>query len=604
MGEYQFSPFDVRRFADFVGIDIKERGNEIVFRQCPYCREKTTDKYKFSINADRGVFKCFRAKCGVTGNMLTLAKDFNFDLGNFTSGRNKTFQSYRNIDTGIKPESKPAAIEYLRSRGISEEVTRKYNITVQNDNPDAMVFPFYDEHDKLQFIKYRLMHFDKSKHGYKEWAEKGCKPILFGMNHCTKEVPTLVLTEGQIDSLSLVEAGITNPVSVGTGAGGFTWVANCWDFLKDYKTIIVFGDNEGGHITLVDELAKRYEGQIRQVRDADYLGCKDANEILVKFGKEALRRAVANSEPLKHPNIVALSDVERVDMGKLEHITTGIPSLDWIIGGLYFGQLAILTGERGDGKSTLASQFATFAIQQGYNVFAYSGELMNWYFKGWMESQIAGSHVNKLVGDNEKVSYSIDANCLPLIERWYHDKIYIYDHNIVNTEEEVPTLLQTIDIAIRQYDCRFLIIDNLMTAMIDDLESDQYRQQTKFVNGLVNMTKKYNVIILLIAHPRKHQGTLFNNDDVAGTANITNLADVVLRYNRSDKPEEKMSSERVLTVLKNRLTGKLCTNGIKLYFDEASRRISDKPGKFDWELGWEQHLNDEGEDANEELPFF
>lgn len=204
----------------------------------------------------------------------------------------------------------------------------------------------------------------------------------------------------------------------------------------------------------------------------------------------------------------------------------------------------------------------------------------------------------------DNCSYSIDANCLPLIERWYHDKIYIYDYNIVNTEEEVPTLLQTIDIAIRQYDCRFLIIDNLMTAMIDDLESDQYRQQTKFVNGLVNMAKKYNVIILLIAHPRKHQGTLFNNDDVAGTANITNLADVVLRYNRSDKPEEKMTSERVLTVLKNRLTGKLCTNGIKLYFDEASRRISDKPGKFDWELGWEQHLNEEGEDADEELPFF
>ena len=49
---------------------------------------------------------------------------------------------------------------------------------------------------------------------------------------------------------------------------------------------------------------------------------------------------------------------------------------------------------------------------------------------------------------------------------------------------------------------------------------------------MVNIAKKYNVIVLLVAHPRKHQGTLFENDDVAGSANITNLADVVIRYSR------------------------------------------------------------------------
>ncbi|MDD6401184.1 MAG: AAA family ATPase [Lachnospiraceae bacterium] len=605
MAEYEFSPFDARRFADFLKIPVKERNNELIFRKCPYCGETSNDKFKFSINLSRGVFHCFRAKCGVKGNMLTLAKDFNFDLGVFSDSRNKAIQQYRNIDSGVKPISKQPAIDYMKGRGISEEITRKYNITIQNENPDALVFPFYDDNNKLQFIKYRLMHYDKNINSYKEWSEKGCKSILFGMNHCNSDIPTLVLTEGQIDSLSLAEAGVNNPVSVGTGAGGFTWVSNCYEFLGKYKTIIVFGDNEDGHITLVDELSRRYDGQIKQIRQEDYLGCKDANEILVKYGKEALRKAVANAEPIKHPNILSLSDVKRVDMNKLEHIFTGITSLDWLIGGLYLGQLIVLTGERGHGKSTLASLFISRAVEQGYNVFAYSGELLNWYFKGWIESQMAGKHINKIKSENGKITYSVDANCIPYIEKWYQDKIYIYDKHIVKNDEEVPTILETIETAIKQYDCKLVVVDNLMTAMVDDISSDQYRQQTNFVNNLVNLAKRYNVIVLLVAHPRKQQGTLFQNDDIAGSANITNLADVVLRYNKADDPSDRMENERILTVLKNRLTGKLCTNGIKLYFDEGSKRISDTKESFGWELGWEKEFTENRKVVDYgDLPFY
>ena len=64
------------------------------------------------------------------------------------------------------------------------------------------------------------------------------------MNHCNPDNPTLVLTEGQIDSLSVAEAGIENAVSVPTGAKGFTWIPYCWDFLSQFKTLVVFGDCE------------------------------------------------------------------------------------------------------------------------------------------------------------------------------------------------------------------------------------------------------------------------------------------------------------------------------------------------------------------------
>ncbi len=145
---------------------------------------------------------------------------------------------FRNIHRKEKLQTKPAAVSYLESRGISSEVTERYSITTQRDHDNILVFPFYDENNILQFVKYRKTDFNKEKDKSKEWCERDCKPILFGMNHCDPENPTLVLTEGQIDSLSCAEAGIKNAVSVPTGAKGFTWIPYCWDFLSRYSNLV------------------------------------------------------------------------------------------------------------------------------------------------------------------------------------------------------------------------------------------------------------------------------------------------------------------------------------------------------------------------------
>ena len=68
----------------------------------------------------------------------------------------------------------------------------------------------------MQFVKYRKTDFDKARDKNKEWCEAGTRPILFGMKQCV-DFETLVITEGQIDSLSVSEAGVKNAVSVPTG---------------------------------------------------------------------------------------------------------------------------------------------------------------------------------------------------------------------------------------------------------------------------------------------------------------------------------------------------------------------------------------------------
>lgn len=607
MNIYNFKEEDAFRFSNEIGATAKKRGKELRFKLCPYCLGGNSgkDHGTFSISLDTGQFKCLRSSCNAHGNMITLAKDFDFSLGTEVDEYYNGYRRFRNIHRKEKPTPKPAAVAYMESRGISEAVTKRYNITVQTDHENILVFPFYDENNILQFVKYRKTDFDREKDRNKEWCEKDCKPILFGMSKCNFDNQTLVLTEGQIDSLSCAEAEIENAVSVPTGAKGFTWIPYCWDFLGRFKTMIVFGDFENDSMTLLLEMQKRFHGQVKHIRPEDYKGCKDANEILQKYGPEAVREAVQNAVLVEHPKIKRLVDVKRVELSSMERISTGFRALDKLLGGFYFGQVVLITGERGFGKSTLVSQFGTYAMKDGYNTFFYSGELMDWYFKAWIEFQIAGSrNINGMVSNFGYTSYSVNGQVIPQIEKWYGDKAYIYDNGIVQEDTEEETLLQTMETAIKQYGCKVLAVDNLMTAITDDISSDLYRQQTHFVKQLALMAKRYDVLIFLIVHPRKSNGTLFDNDDVAGSSNITNLVDVVLRYGKPKDNDNPDTAERVLTVYKNRLTGRTDRNGITLYYQESSKRISEHESVFDWELGWEtQGFRNITEEDQEEIPF-
>jgi twinkle protein len=365
---YEYKQSDVFDFAIFLGAETHEKGGELFFKYCPHCNGGGKDADTFSVNLESGVFKCFRASCDYHGHFVELARDFGFKLEQEQTRYKKLPQK--------TIESKPKAIQFLESRGISADVCRKYNITTQKDNENILVFPFYDEQGIMQFIKYRKTDFIKGKDKCKEWCEKDTKPILFGMAQC-EDFTRLVITEGQMDSLSVAECGIKNAVSVPTGAVGFTWLSHCWDWVNKFNEIVVFGDNENGKITLIETLEKRIQGKVKCVRPEDYLCEKDANDILRKYGKEAVIKAVENAQLREVKYVKRLANVEAVNLSELPKIKTGIRNLDRACGGLLMGHITLLSGKRGEGKSTLLSQFVGQAIDQGNAVFVYSGELPN-----------------------------------------------------------------------------------------------------------------------------------------------------------------------------------------------------------------------------------
>lgn len=565
MSIYEFNKEDAFRFANFVGIQANQRGDELIFKQCPYCKSNTNKKDKFAINLDDGRFNCFRASCGAKGNMITLSRDFNFKLSEDVDryynrdNHNDKFRKFKEY----RAEVKEPAVAYCKKRGISKEIVEKYEITTRSDADNILVFPFKNEDGELKFIKYRKMDYDKNKDKAKEWCEKDCMPILFGMNHC-EDRGTLVITEGQMDSLAVAESGVKNAVSVPIGCNGFTWLPHCWNFIHEFDKIVVFGDCENGKVTLAETLTKRLKKNVLVVQIDDYKGEKDANDILLHHGKEAVKNAIYNATAPLSERVKDMSEIEWVDLSKMDKISTGMRMVDAVIGGLYEGQVILLTGERGNGKSTLANQLILEGLSQDKNCFIYSGELPNFFVKAWIDTQLIGR------GNGNTTLYNSD---IDICNAFYRNRLFIYDNSIVDSEEK-EDLIATLEDTIIKKDIKLAVIDNLMEAIDCDVNSDLYRAQSKFVGRLAKLTKTYNMTIILVAHPRKRpNGIAFTNDDVSGSADITNRVDVVMSYDKWIENGEEEKDARRLSITKNRLTG--IRGEVKLFFEFQSRRISD-----------------------------
>lgn len=600
---YELKRSDIFDFVAAFNFETREKGDELEFRYCPYChgdgKGRQKDEWTFSINLDKGVFKCLRASCDKQGHFVELCRDFDYRL------EFEPPKIFRQLPQK-KPETKSEAVKYMESRGISEKVTRQYHITVHKDFPNRLVFPFYDETGKLVFLKYRKTDFVKGRDKAKEWCEKDTMPILFGMDQCNG-FDRLIICEGELDSLSVIESGINNAVSVPSGANGFTWFSYCYQWFTQFREIVVFGDCEHGSVTLYDGIAARVpqETIVKCVRQKDYLGEKDANDILRKYGPKAIRFCIDNAEIPTLNNVKQLSDVKNVDINKLDKIKTGIDDLDRCIKGMAKGQLVILTGKRGEGKSTFMSQLVVEALDQQKNVFIYSGELADFHFKQWLDFQLAGTRNLVAVQseyDGEDPDYVLPEETANKIKDWYRGRAYIYDNNYLTDGSEFETLPETIEKAIKKYNVELICIDNLMTAMERVSEQNNlYLAQSNFVGQLKAIAMKYSVVIILVAHPKKASANDMqdDNDLVAGSSDITNKADIILKYSRAD--QDKYSCDSLIKVTKNRIVGTLRTTNdtaVKVNYSKITKRIT---GVGEFELrekiyGWERMYRS-GKDA-------
>lgn len=316
-------------------------------------------------------------------------------------------------------------------------------------------------------------------------------------------------------------------------------------------------------------------------------------EVLDAGGERAVSHLIMGAIERDAHGVLDLADVESVQPETLPSVLSGISELDRTTGGFYPGELSVWTGKRGGGKSTLLGQVMLEAIQQGFPVCAYSGELPAWRFKQWVSVQAAGSgNVERVVDRwSGKEFYTVSPLVQRRIDEWWKGKFYLYDNRLASASDE-DSILSVFEYVVRRFGCCVFLVDNLMTARFStSADRDFYRAQSNFTGRLVEFAKKNEVHVHLVAHPRKSQGPL-DADDISGSAEITNRADNVFSLQRlTDEEAGVQGYQAILRVLKNRAFG--ASAALSLDFEESSRRFyKARTGnpfkKFGWELSGDQ----------------
>lgn len=530
---------------------------------CPFCGGgDSQDQYTFSLNTETGNYYCFRGSCGAKGNAAQLAAHFNetIQVNGYKMTMNNQ-QQYILPDIQLYPLTDTIK-EYFYNRGITDETLEAFKVSASKDG--NIIFPFYVK-NSLIYVKYRKPG-KREKNEPKEWQISKTRPVLFGMDLCTTDFP-LVIVEGEIDAMSLYEAGARNVVSVPCGCDNLKWIEECWEFLEKFNEITIFGDNDVPGKQMVNNIVKRLgEARCSVVENyplkANGAECKDANEILCECGEFELIEALDSAKEIPIRGIIDLADVIPEDPTSITRIKTNVPDLDKAIDGLRMGAITVFTGKAGHGKSTLAGTLLLNAIEQGYNCMAYSGELNQGEFQNWINLQAAGSDYITLKYDpikDEKVPY-VPQDVSDAIRRWYKGKLLIYNNDEVFEENQAKSIIKIFESAAMRYGCKLFLVDNLMTTTGDS--DEETRAQIRFVNMIKRFAKKYMVHVILVAHPRKLATgkTKIGQDDVAGSSAIVNLAHSAIVV---EKPN--------LRVIKSRATGKLVT--IRCVYCPDSHRI-------------------------------
>lgn len=313
---------------------------------------------------------------------------------------------------------------------------------------------------------------------------------------------------------------------------------------------------------------------------------------------------------------LSMGDIVWVDPAQMVSVPSGISELDRRIMGFSLGDVTILSGLSGSGKTTLLDHFILNAVQRGFKVAAWSGELQGFRFQSWLDQMAAGKAnvVQKHGFDN---LYYASRAISDRINAWLDGKFWLYNNDY---GDGWTNLFSDIKSIVDEKGVRLILLDNLMALDLEDDQSTNNEKETRFIKELKRFAKNANVHVLLVCHPRKEQSfQLLRKESIAGTANLTNLCDNLLISHRVGNDFERrakdffgkeaveglMDYDVVVEVAKNRSLGVVDVL-IGLYYEKETRRIkNDKAENIVY--GWDDapviyRQDDEDDEEYNDLP--
>ncbi len=340
---------------------------------------------------------------------------------------------------------------------------------------------------------------------------------------------TIVITEGEIDALSLAAYGYPAvSVPFGGGSGGkHNWIENEFDHLEAFETIFLATDMDKPGEEAAREIANRL-GRHRCYRVR--LPLKDANDCLTAgIDRATIKAAFSSAKSFAPEGLRRASDYKDKVIGLFwpepeKHLGYTVP-YPKLKDKVHFrpAELTLWSGASGAGKSQLLSDCIPHWIAQNSRLCLASLE---------MKGEQSLRRLTKQTGGLEQPTKETIERILHFLD----EGLILYEHV---GKSSVDTLLDVFDYCRARYGCDQFIIDSLMRLGI---ASDDYARQEQAVYKMVDWAVLNSVHIHLVAHARKSglDKDIPSTEDIKGASEIGANAFNIITIWRNRPLEDKI----------------------------------------------------------------
>lgn len=546
----------MRTFED-VGIDTMGKTGKIktVCPQCSHTRTNWRDPC-LSLDIDRGLWKCHH--CAFQGSLLE------------PRGLERERKSYTKPVFHPEPLVHPLLADYFQRRGIDASQITAAQIALRlkyfgdaGQEIAAIQFPYFRGGECVN-IKWRAL--DRKAF----CQEKGAEKIFYGLDSLAGH-EWAVIVEGELDQLSCAQAGVPNCLSVPDGAPPagshpsdtkFEYLPNCEQELAHLTKIVLAVDTDGPGQVLEAELARRL-GPERCYRVQWPVGCKDANDLLMRDGPQALAGCLRAATPWPIAGVVEvrdlIDDVEALyEKGEDRGISPG-----WAAVNQYYsvrpGELTIVTGIPGHGKSewldallinlTEAAAWR-FAVCSPEN-FPLAGHVAKLLEKYTRKSFGGADHASRMTRGEMSDGF-----------QWLQDHLVFL--NPASDSLRVDAVLDLARQCVLRYGIRGLLIDPWNEF---DHAMGPGQTETTYIGAMLTTIRRFarnhGVHVWVVAHPmklRKREDETYpvpTPYDITGSAHWRNKADNCLAIYREVGAEDDLAVQIHIQKVRFRQTGKV-----------------------------------------------
>lgn len=290
------------------------------------------------------------------------------------------------------------------------------------------------------------------------------------------------------------------------------WIEYEYHNLDRFDEIWISMDSDDVGREAAKEIARRLgEHRCRLVE----LPHKDINECLMAgMTTDELCSYVERARFFDPDELCSAGDLLQETIEAFEHRDTGLFTSPW--GSLNYnfkfraGELTLINGVNGHGKTELVGHIAIDAMSQGVRTCIASLELK----PGKMLARLTRQAICTASPKRDEIIMTND---------WFSDRLWVFK---LTGTAKASRLLEIFAYARRRYGIELFVIDNLAKCGLDE---EDYTGQKDFIDTLCDFKNEHNCHVLLVTHARKtNESAPTGKMDVKGTGALTDMPDNVM----------------------------------------------------------------------------